>query len=347
MYGAVSLAAAMLAVSAPDGPPEVLPWWAPIGVDLGLDTTVGIGTFVASEKADDPYWSSTISLAPSWKFDEHLAASLSLSLTYEWTYLVTPCRPASGPRPEGAPALDCSDASGTGRRTDFEDLSLEIGHDRLVELEGLKLDGGAAIRLPTSRDSQAAGNLFTLSGALGISRAFGPVTPSFTVRFAKFFPKSASPALDAEESYGDPPIGRCASFRQTDCIFLVGFVPTWRTGFDLGLSAEIPWVEGLSISMELGYRYTKKHGRDTDALSSTRTDATGRPVVDGTNEADTTSGTIELGYAFAEKWSARLGVSSVQPAKTEDGGGLRFPFYDFISPANNYTGWYLGLGYSL
>lgn len=322
-------------------------WWLPVGLELSADAFVGTGTFVSSNKADDPYWSSSLGVAPRWALGEHGRFELRAVATYEWTYLVTPCRAASGPRPAGAPQLDCSDSNDHGKRADLEDLTLALSHDALLELEGVVLDGTFALALPTSRASRAASNILTVSGAAGISREFGPIRPSLSLRIAKFFPGSAAPTLSADEVSGAAPIARCASFRQTDCVLLSGFVPSWRAGVDLGLSAELPWVEGLGVSVQLGYRYTRKFGATGAGPASARTDGAGEPVVDGINEADTTSGTIEVSYAFLEAWSASFGVTSTQPAKTQDGRALRFPFYDFISPGNNYSGWYLGLSWSL
>lgn len=322
-------------------------WWSAIGGSASLESVVGIGTFVSGNKNDDPYYSSTLSLAPSWKMDEDSALSLALSLTYEWTYLITPCHPASGPRPTGAPAEDCSDtADPNGRRGDIDDLTLGYSHGKIIELFGVRLTGDASLAFPTSRGSRAARNLFTLGGGLGLSRALGPVTPSLSWGFAKFFPRTNADSRDAIAAVqGDIPIGQCPSFRNTNCILLSGFVPTWRTSIGVSVAADIVWVDGLSVSTSFSYAYSRRHGTGGDALSSTKTDADGKPIVDGVNESDTTSGTIEISYAILDELSVSGGVSSAQPAKSAR-GNIRFPFFDFISPANNYTGFYVSLAYA-
>jgi long-subunit fatty acid transport protein len=99
--------------------------------------------------------------------------------------------------------------------------------------------------------------------------------------------------------------------------------------------------------VKLGYAYSRKFGSSGDAFSSTRTDADGDRIATGVNEDDTTSGSIEVAYAFDDHWSLAGGIASSQPAKTAGGKSLRFPFFDFISPANNYTGYYLYLSYDL
>src|SRR5687768_13536576 len=98
-------------------------WWERFGGTAALDSFVGIGTFIGDRHADNPYWASTLTIKPSYELIEDLHLKLYFSLTYEWTRLVTPCHPASGPRAEGAPTEDCSDTDdASGQRFALEDI---------------------------------------------------------------------------------------------------------------------------------------------------------------------------------------------------------------------------------
>lgn len=344
MCSPVVLFAALLAAPTSAAPADV-PWYAPLGFSATLGTSLGIGTFVADAHADDPYYALDLELVPSWRFTEDLQLALRVAAYAEITNLLTPCRPASGPRPAGAPAEDCSDTSDpSGRRGDLDDLTLSLKHAKLYELEGVVLDGGTSIALPTSRASRIAKLLFSWSIDANVSRPFGLVTPSLGLSFTKVFALESAPTL---EPSGDPlPLGHCPAGQPSHCLLLAGFVPTWQLGIELALGVEIPWVEGLGASASFGYRTVRKHGTGGDALSSRALDAAGDLVVDGTNSLDLTSGSVSLEYVPFEQWSFSFGVSSQQPALTADGKSVRFPFFDFVSPANNYTTWFLSVSFA-
>lgn len=325
-----------------------------VGGSISLDASVGAGTFVAYDKADDPLYASTLTIEPTWSFDQYWMASLSFALGYEWTYLVTSCDPASGPRASGAPARDCSDTNDpNGRRASLSDIELALQREEIFSYSLFSLRGRGSIALPTSRESRATDNALTLGGSLTGSfdlSEWAPVSIEVAGSLNKFFPTAQAAQLDEAEAEaiarGGVPVVRCATNRNS-CLLLSGFVPTWRSGVDVSAKVDAPWVEGLSATIAFGYQYSRRFGRSTDALSSPKTDLSGSPVVDGTSDDDTTSGAIELSYAIDDHIGVAFGVASQQPAKTADGKRYRFPFYDFISPANNYSAWYLSGSFSL
>jgi hypothetical protein len=325
-----------------------------VGGSISLDASVGAGTFVAYDKADDPLYASTLTIEPTWSFEQYWTAAISVAVGYEWTYLVTSCDPASGPRAAGAPSRDCSDTNdANGRRASLSDIELSLTRDEIYRLELFSVRARGSVALPTSRESRHTDNVLTLGA--GITAGFdlsewAPVSFDLGFSINKFFPTAQAAQLEEAEAEaiarGGVPVIRCATSRNS-CILLSGFVPTWRTGIDLTAKVDAPWVEGLSATVSFGYQYSRRFGRDPDGSSSTKTDLSGSPVVDGTSDDDTTSGLIELGYAIDENVSVSLGVASQQPAKTADGKRYRFPFYDFISPGNNYSAWYVSGSFSL
>lgn len=322
------------------------PWWAPLSGRVVLDNVVGVGTFVSGRTTDNPYYASSLTLTPSWALTEDLALNLYYLMSYEWTYLATPCHPASGVRAAGAPKEDCSDADGVdGNRFDQEDLQLALQHQDLLRVGPLTLSGQALVALPTSRLSRFTGNRVTL-GAQGTANAsFGSVALTLNANLRKFFPGAKAAVLEEVEVEAQRAdglvIGHCASFRQSSCLLLSGFVPTWRFGADLTAA----WTPGalpeLSVSATFGYYYTRRYGGPEDRLRAVTTDQDGAAIVDGINGDDLTLGAVDLTYWLSDHFAVSLGTYSLQPARTADGQALRFPFYDFISPANNFTTWYL------
>lgn len=323
------------------------PWWAALGGRIALDNFVGTGTFVPHRHADNPYYASMLTLQPSWALSKELHLGLFYAFIYEWTNLVTPCHAPSGPRAAGAPAEDCSDTEDPSRRRhDQFDLELSLSHSSLFAEGPFNVSGWAGVAVPTSRYSFEMGNLFTLGGGGSADLVFGPLSLYLAGSIRKFFPTAEARVLTAAEveaqAAGGVPIGRCAAFRQDACVVLGGFAPSWRGTIIAGATVQIPWIEGLSATVSAGYIYDRRFGRSPDAFTSTRTDADGRAVVNGVNESDLSRGLIDLTYHVDAHFSVSAGVFSFQPARTADGKGLRFPFFDFISPAQNYTAWYLG-----
>jgi hypothetical protein len=324
-------------------------WSDKIKLTSSMESVIGSGSFIESSKTDDPYYSTTLSLTPNWQFNKHLSVAAHMLLTYEWTVLVTPCSDSSSPRPIGAPQYDCSDTSDpSGRRLDWSDLRFVVQHDHLYKFFGIEIGADGGLSLPTSIASQASDNLFTLDVNGQLSRQLGPLSINLGLGAAKFFPLNNAATLDAADvNNGATPIGHCPSFRQTNCILLSGFVPSWRISGDFSLSIEVPQIEELSAGIGVSYAYSSRHGREPDQFSSSQTDRDGVPIVDGSNASDTTSGYFEVSYEITDRFTSTLGVSSGQPARTEDGRSIRFPFYDFISPANNYSGYYLSFSHSI
>jgi hypothetical protein len=307
-------------------------WWERLGGDVSLDSFVGIGTFVRDRHADNPYWASTLTLAPEVEIIEHLTVDLFFSLTYEWTRLVTPCHAASGPRAEGAPERDCSDTDDpNGQRFELADLVLSVRYGEIVELGPFTWSAAAKVAFPTSRTSRHADNILSLGAGTAADFDLDPFGISLSFEIYKHFPTAKAAVLDAieAEQTGSVPIGRCASFRGASCVALQGFVASYNLKTELEAGFDFPWVDGLSTSISLAYLYARRFGRAPDELTSM--------FSDGVNHDDSTIGSWDVSYELFDHYTFSLGIYSWQPARTADGKKIRFPFYDFVSPANNYT----------
>ena len=316
-------------------------WWERFGGTASLDSFVGIGTFVRDRHADNPYWASTLTVKPSYEIIEDLQIKLYFSLTYEWTRLVTPCHAASGPRAEGAPEQDCSDTDDeSGQRFNLEDIVLSLTYE-IFEVGPLSGGAAAKIAFPTSRTSRHADNILSLGASGGLGLDLEPFSLSLDFEFYKHFPTAEASVLDAIEASntGSTPIGRCASFRETSCVALQGFVANYNLKTELEAGFDFPWVKGLSTSISIAYLYARRFGRAPDEFTSMYSD--------GVNHEDSTIGAFDVSYEIFDHYTFSLGTFSWQPARTADGKKPRFPFYDFVSPANNYTVLYTTFSASL
>jgi hypothetical protein len=167
--------------------------------------------------------------------------------------------------------------------------------------------------------------------------------------FSKYLPRRTAAVLDAGEASatGGPPLAFCrGDAGACGAINDLGRAPDFRVSGWVGL--EVRWTEALSSTVDLVLWKTRKLSAGApDERSSTVRDGDGRAVVDGVGESDQSWGTVETEYEIDDVWSVALGVSSLQPLKTRDGRALRFPFYDFAGPANNFTQWYLTVSAAL
>jgi hypothetical protein len=99
--------------------------------------------------------------------------------------------------------------------------------------------------------------------------------------------------------------------------------------FQIGYTFLEQFSAGVSLGVNNIFKYTQPL---SDEYSSEYASAAG--------QVDVTMGGIELGYQPWENLGFALGVVSQQPAFSSDNKQLRFPFYDFVSPSNNFTAVY-------
>lgn len=191
---------------------------------------------------------------------------------------------------------------------------------------GARLDDllpGVAIQLaaefPTGPESRELQNIVTLAASGGIERTYGWLTPFAELEFKKFFPRIEPEAfeeirLEREEA---PPF-MCATSIQPACPFLGEFPPNYLVAVEAGLNVDMPWVEGLSATISLGYE-----------------------MIQFLEAEHNIEGRIEARYQLNPSLGLMAGTITAQPLGGE--GSSPFPFFDFGSPEVNYTAFYAGL----
>ena len=193
--------------------------------------------------------------------------------------------------------------------------------------------GSLGFGIPTSRMSQQSDLITRITPSLTFIRRFGPLTLIYDITYAHNFHKYTSTTYDpsdvdilsrqggAEDIAGD--------------VIAAGGVLTERSlfntfGVNFGFS-------GFLLAVRFGFG--DFWGYDNNTV--TELDEYTSPYADvGRGHSQISFGTLRLSYMASQHFIASLWVTSQQPWKTADNSGFRFPFFDFESPANNFT--YLG-----
>ena len=293
---------------------------ADFGGSFSIETSVGIGTFVA-EPQDNAV--VTTSFAPSawYQLAKDLKLTAGLSLTwYQVLDIDTP--------------LAENDVL-------LSDISLGISHGRIFNDPGTKfnLSGSLRVGLPTSLASQFQNRLFTLSTGLNASIPVGPVSFSYSLGFGKYFNLTATPTLDCND-FSDS--AECIEGRDSNPNF--GFESERRgpevyikgsgaSSFYLQNALNIAWSIIDELSLSLGFTISNSFGVrsfPTDDLSSDH-------ATSGRSQRDRLVSSLGLDYTI-NRYVA-VGASLVTDTSAPFGAdGNDFPvLFDFARASDNIT----------
>lgn len=293
---------------------------ADFGGSFSIETSVGIGTFVA-EPQDNAV--VTTSFAPSawYQLAKDLKLTAGLSLTwYQVLDIDTP--------------LAENDVL-------LSDISLGISHGRIFNDPGTKfnLSGNLRLGLPTSLASQFQNRLFTLSTGLSASIPVGPVSFSYSFGFGKYFNLTATPTLDCgdfsdsaeciEGRDANPNFG-FESERRGPEVYIKG---SGASSFYVQNSLNIAWTIIDELSLSLGFTISNSFGVrsfPTDDLSSDH-------ATSGRSQRDRLVSSLGLDYTI-NRYVA-VGASLVTDTSAPFGAdGNDFPvLFDFARASDNIT----------
>lgn len=310
------LAAPAIAHAAGDHDDDVLARFA--ASRASLISYVGSGTFVSNPYSDDPLFSQALSLHPRFALSRELSAAAGFTLECEFT------------EPNNPNARRCAPG----------DLSLSLSAADLVRdpwLDG-QVRGTFSILLPTSQESRWNHTVVNLRAGAGYGATFFDdhlsAGLSFGVQKYLHTQKTRGP-LGSEPGGGDFPnflVRRSATEDGS-----TGSGGRYNDNWAFISSANVGWkfTDELSAAVSFGlYNYLRYSAPDDIFADDSR------PLAGRT---DVTTGSLEVSWTPLAHFAVDLGVTSAQPALTADGKSLRFPFYDFISPSNNFTRWYLAV----
>jgi len=289
----------------------------PFSGGLTLENAVGLGTFLENPdtgRMKMPYYAVLLTLEGAYR----LSPDLSLRARFDVEKEIT-----------------SSYATATTQRRQLapSDLWLGLHHERLfVErwVTGITVEGDVRAYFPTSRESRYATRWLGLAGRLGLSRSLGGYDFTAGTRFTKHLARYTQPLVP---DYADDVQSRPCVGLAVDGGDICGGAAAVSSAFthDFGVAYDLTRTLTLSATLYVINRFA--FVREPDALSS--------PFASGEGQRDLTRGILDLSYQFGPHVTYSVGISSYQPAKTEDGQRLRFPFWDLEGRAENYTSFYL------
>ncbi len=293
-------------------------------VGLDLDHSLGSGTFV-----DTRYYAALnggLSVGPSYGFkvkDVRLSASAKAGLGWEYTL------------PDNE----------TGKRVAYSDIKVGLAAPAAFKNKwsGITASPSFGLTIPITPESRVATTITSLSLGVGLSRSFfEKLKATYRLTGGRSFHVNNQvmlPASTERDSMGNlfrvcrTNANFCDSTGNNKAWSLVNFIdlgyrPTDKLAFSLSFMLSSGWKEAGDVG---GPDYKPK------AL-----DVNGNPVArDGMVVGNRMAGSLGASYALTDSFEVSLGLSNGGaaggPTLTNDNKNIRFPFFDFLSPANSLT----------
>jgi hypothetical protein len=303
----------------------------PLHVNISLTESVGSGTFVATPW--NPTLSTTLTLTPiiGWQ-----GYTLLMNQSYGLEH--TP-----------------SDSTTTANQVEMSDLSMLARYTRFAFFDGgLLVLPTVGYQVPLSMQSRQNGSLGTavagLRNIFNLSDQGLSLYAAANTGYALLVPSMANRFLDNEarplqdRSLGALTPVTCNPRNQLELQNYgcnEGLLPSlWRWGAGIG-GAWFGFDGAVSVNVDLNYgqAFSVRTGPD-DAFKA-------ESAIGGLVPRQSTSGNIAVSYVPQSWLFFTVGASSQQGALTADGKGLRFPFWDFVSPYNNFSSLYFDTTISL
>lgn len=315
---------------------ESKPW----RVFVDLTQSIGQGTFVTDDFARTASYGYLATIGASYKLTDMLSAGARIS----WAQNLTVTNRDTGTLP---------------RELLFRDISLSASAPRVYHeaFTGIDVGAGISATLPTSKASRWTGRLFGLGARGSLSRTFEKVGPGdlsfgYALGVTKNFGPS-NPSIDAAHSQSS--VDACRSSNLADRGSCLSNVTTVNFSITNDLNVAYTFLEDFTFTVDFLIWNSVSHYLGDSAvptdLTAARNVQVGRSqfASDRTAQSDLTVATIELAYSITNHISAAVGLYTAQNPFIQDGSnsrGLRFPFWDFRSTADNLSTIYLDLAFT-
>lgn len=295
----------------------------PVHAWIGLTQSVGSGTYVVSPW--NPTTTTSLSLTPMIMY-KGWQILVNQSFDFEWT---------------------ASDSTTYANQVQLSDTTLNVRQMSALRLPDQKLSFWPSLgySLPISLNSRAAGSLGGLNGAFrgnwaglsdygftffgGVNGGYNLLVPSLANSFANNPVKPLGGI--AAQSCISRGLEELSNYGCSD-----GQLPSVaRWGASVGMWWFYLLDGNLGFSANLGYSqsYSIKAGPDDDLKAP--------DAAAGIVPRQATNSDISMTYMPASWLWLSLGAQSSQPFLTSDGKGMRFPLWDFVSPYNDFSSFYL------
>jgi hypothetical protein len=307
----------------------------PIRIGASLTQNLGQGTLLFApdlsglDSSINPFVLSQLALRGSAQLPGSWQVSVNQQIWFEWTQ---------------------SDITTTPHQFDLWDTVIQARYSGVkAEALGLAFGFSGGLLLPVSLASRFQGQITTLTlGASGTWSFKGfSAGASFSPNFPVVVPALANAITDDDQ--------RPLQGSGSEVLIPKGCIlrdPSERENFACGSLPNLvsffssAWVsyalfEGM-LSFNAGLtsintfrNYVQPQDeftpvwRDLDGAESTTTRLVG--------SSDLTGGSLSVSYSPAKWFTLSGGTSSFQPLRDASGNGLRFPFWDFVSPRNNFS----------
>jgi len=226
------------------------------------------------------------------------------------------------------------------KELEYSDVSLSASWGKFYQdsWSGVSFSGNAGLKLPISIESRHQGLLFALSAGVNAIRKFWEINCSYAFSFKKNFHRWT--AAQVPNQYYIPP-SPILEWNDPELV-LNRFQPQRYNNssfsFSNRFSASYGFMEKFSFSISFGLAHAFKYSKPIDEFSVEDADSVGR--------TDIMMGGLNLNYAAYDNVSLSFGASTAQAPYYRDNTGIRFPFFDFVSTADNLTSLYLNLTYT-
>lgn len=316
----------------PNATPEQLASETGFHMGVGLDNSVGQGTFV--NPAYYAYVGSRLELAPSYSFTllgKKLAASAGAGIGWEFT----------------PPDND------NARRYSWSDLRLGISAPAIYKekFTGVSISPSLGYSIPLTLESWTAGSLGNLSLSASLSRTFIEKLHTrlgFSV-VKGFFGQPYSGISSAYASQRDA-AGNLIYICRENAAYCAaaGNNTQWRIGANAGVSYNFSDRLSASVSYGISKGYKTAATDVVDEYTPKAVDSNGNPVAKvGMGQSDNQSGSIGVDYSITDIFSVSANLGNAGPIKTKDNKAFRFPFFNFLGPADGTTQFSVGVSASL
>jgi hypothetical protein len=232
----------------------------------------------------------------------------------------------------------------------FADLPLNMAWTGTTLPGGVRFNVQGGLQFPTSQLSQTATLITGTSVTLGFSRTFlNSITLIGTFSGTKDFHRSKSPAVDPDEvgfenvlfREGEE-LSRGALSPSSNPLIVINGV---NTEFIATPALTLAWRVGglVTIAATYGVATFWSYNRDNDdEFTPTITDSFGEGVADtGRGIGQLQFGSVRAAFRLPVdiphlnriQWA--IGISTLQPPKTDDNRSFNFPFWNFNGAASN------------
>lgn len=294
----------------------------PVSALIIFDNSLGTGALVSNQYARNVAWSATLSLRPTLTLWNKLRLTLRTDVSKNL-------------------ATSFQDSDTYIRQTQVGDISLIASVPQIYRepVTGISLGASLSAYAPISMQSRSANLVTALRPGLNVSWSWAGLRLGYGLFYRQNFNTTtnrtqninALPSSLLYRSGGAEDLGSGE--------IALGSRNTQRLVYN-SLNASYSFLEKWTASASLMLINTFKYSQSlSDQYSS--------PYASATGQSDITSGGLDLSYQATEHLAFSIGVSSMQPARTADNKSWRFPFYDFVTPGNNFSAFYFDVVGSL